>query len=256
MAGGAGKNRGRPPGQPQPHPPHRYSSPSRPNKTNKHVPSSIRTLAVASSISTLLQGLAWVAMSLAAVLAYTGVIPVPRDREWTDYLQLLTNLYFTENLSVPELPPEGLVSPFVMWILMLVTLVVNAVWVISSIAMSMAVRLGSRSAGWRAVLAWAVCTLLVLVADVVLVAAAVHDLVVLRQWPNVEKYPSGELTLLMCPGAILILALRGGVVLLANLVCVVVLLRRLSMMGEDPDQDQYDQGPSRRPHRCLPVQEF
>lgn len=77
-----------------------------------------------------------------------------------------------------------------------------------------------------AVVMWALSVLVVTTVDVVVAAAMVRDLVLLesceRDWLGVGDFAM----LRLCPGAVLIVALRGGLLLLANVACMLLVLHR------------------------------
>lgn len=96
-----------------------------------------------------------------------------------------------------------------------------------------------------AVVMWALSVLVVTTVDVVVAAAMVRDLVLLesceRDWLGVGDFAM----LRLCPGAVLIVALRGGLLLLANVACMLLVLHRYAQ--------QYSTSVRRLRLHCLPT---
>lgn len=214
--------------------PSRYSSPSRPRRADGEVPASVTTWGVAAAVSGILQSLVWAGLSVAAALLYRDIIPAPeqpaKGGRWDDFGALLANLYFRET-GVYPVAEQGLTSPRCVYRFMAATLIASVLWLITSGVMLRQMRLGSLRSVRSSAVAWSVTVVAATVVDVTLAAAMVHDLITLSNWEGAEDaFPGDIATLKLCPGALLVAALRAGVLLVANVVCMVVILYRLGQL--------------------------
>ncbi|XP_034255751.1 uncharacterized protein LOC117653880 [Thrips palmi] len=212
-------------------PPPRFSSPSRLQSRTTKAERAFRTAAKRAATSTLLQGIVWTALGALAVLLHYGMLPVPDITEeiekWNSWEFIMYNMYFKENAALPDLPEEGVVSATQMLYFSIATLAANALMLLLSFVLLTRLCCGANPrADLAAVVLWAASVIVVTTVDVMVAAAMVRDLVLLESW---QKYwpDDGFTALRLCPGAVLALALRGGVLLLANVACMLLVLRRL-----------------------------
>ncbi|XP_026274550.2 uncharacterized protein LOC113203856 [Frankliniella occidentalis] len=215
----------------------RFSSPSRPHRNNSDV-DDFRKLGLATGAFCMIQSLLWVAMSTAAILVYRDIIPTAEippvnsadlnPNPWEDFDTMLTYLYFKEG-AILRMPQEGLVTQHTMYLMMSSIFIINAFWFVTSSVMFAKLRSGGPRSWVLSIRVWAFSTAVVTVMDVVLGSAMVRDLVVLQN-DDPATVTTNVLSTRMshCAALVLVVSLRAGLILVANVGLMISLLYLLS----------------------------
>ncbi|KAK3932180.1 Zinc finger imprinted 3 [Frankliniella fusca] len=212
----------------------RFRSPSRPQRSADV--DDFRRLGLAVATSCMIQSVLWAGMTTAAILVYRDIVPVPEipppdTGSWEDFETILTYSYFKEGAILPAaaMPEQGLVTPLTMYRMMSSAFLISVFWFICSAVLFAKLRSGGPRSWVLSIRVWAFSTSVVTIMDVVLGSAMIRDLVVLSEKESSAGADKALVSKLShCAAVVLVVALRAGLLLFANVGLMIALLYLLS----------------------------